>query len=163
MIFFLPMLFFGMRFLFFSKILIHPELIQWIAVTMVTVLPAIAVYQYLNILKFARVPTPFFGNENRKLLEDFLQSQQLAVYRHPQAPEVYQIISKPLGNSSYEMREVMIFIADDKRILINSHFVDQTFSAFTPPSRNYRKMANRLKEWIKIHCSTNLQIENVKM
>ncbi len=103
---------------------------------------------YYNILRFKSIRTPFFANENMRLVEEFLRSQQLNLYRHPQAPEVFQILSRPLGNT--EQREVMIFIANDKCILINSHFINTKWT-ISPQSRNYRNMASRLKEWLKIH------------
>jgi hypothetical protein len=106
------------------------------------------ILRYWRTLHFKTIPTPFFADENRKLIDEFLRSQQLNVYRHPNAPEVLQILSRALGNS--QQREVMIFIADDKRILINSQFINQKWT-LNPQSRNYRLMANRLREWLKIH------------
>jgi len=122
----------------------------WIAlILLVTVCTCILLYQYFSLIRFKSIPTPFYANENRVLLDKFLKSQQLATYTHPALPEVLQIVSRPLGNSKSETREVMIFIADDKRILINSHFVNQKYS-LTPPSSNAGKMAGRLREWLKM-------------
>ena len=109
-------------------------------------------YQYYRTLQFRCIPSPFFAHENMKLIEVFLRSQHLALYRHPDAPEVFLISSRAIGGGSNPQREIMIFIADDKRVLINSHFVNQRYS-ITPASRNAGKMANRLKEYIKIHCA----------
>ena len=113
-------------------------------------------YQYYRTLQFRSIPTPFFANENRKLIEVFLRSQQLMLYQHPDAPEVFQIASRAIGGGKNPQREIMIFIADDKRVLINSHFVNQKYT-ITPASRNAGKMANRLQEYIKIHCTTPRQ------
>ncbi len=124
--------------------------ITFLVISLMIVILFTGIYNYYRTLKFAIIPTPFPAAENRRLVEKFLQSQQLATYTHPKAPEVFQIASKPLGNSISEQREIMIFIADDNRILINSHFINQKF-ALTPSSRNYRQMANRLKEWVTIH------------
>jgi len=121
----------------------------WIAIALVFISMCGMLYSFYNILRFRSIPAPFPVNENIKLVNEFLRSQQLNVFRHPQAPEVFQILSRPLGGNT-EQREVMIFIADDRRILINSHFVNQQWT-LSPQSRNYRKMANRLKEWLKIH------------
>ena len=75
-------------------------------------------YQYYRTLQFRSIPTPFFANENRKLIEVFLRSQQLMLYQHPDAPEVFQIASRAIGGGKNPQREIMIFIADDKRVLI---------------------------------------------
>ena len=122
----------------------------WFLIALIALLICNIVYKYRQILKFTAVPAPFTADENIKLVNEFLLSQQLVTYRLPGAPEVYQIASRPLGFSKNDMREVMVFIADDNRILINSHFTNTKFSLL-PPSRNYKKMANRLKEWLKIY------------
>jgi hypothetical protein len=123
--------------------------IIWFVLLLLAVSVFGAIYNYYNLLRFKTIPTGYASLENRKLVDEFLTSQQLNVFRHPQAPEVLQILSRPLGNNT-EQREVMIFIADDKRLLINSHFINQKWTV-SPQSRNYRIMANRLKEWMKIH------------
>lgn len=105
--------------------------------------------RYILTLRFQEVKTGLFVQQNSAILESFLKAQQLLVFRHPEIPEVYQILSRNLyraGNS--EKREVIIFIADDKRILINSHFTETGF--VTPPGgRHHKQMAGKLKEWIK--------------
>lgn len=108
----------------------------------------IAVYQYINILRFAQITTPFHLAENRDLVIAFLKQQQLAYAVHPDAPEVIQIMSRNLSTTKGESREIMVFIADDKRILVNSHFITSGFTIM-PPSRNYKKMANQLHQWLK--------------
>jgi hypothetical protein len=61
------------------------------------------------------------------------------------------IISRNLdADPNREFREVMVFIADDQQILINSHFTGSKFS-ITPPSRNYRKMSKMLQQWLDKH------------
>jgi hypothetical protein len=103
------------------------------------------IQRYYGTLRFHSIPTPYFATENLKLVETFLRMQQLNLYRHPKAPEVFQILSRPLGNS--EQREVMIFIADDKRILINSHFINQKW-VLSAASKNANGMARQLQQWI---------------
>lgn len=110
----------------------------------------IAVYQYINILRFAQITTPFHLAENRDLVIAFLKQQQLAYAVHPDAPEVIQIMSRNLSTTKGESREIMVFIADDKRILVNSHFITSGFTIM-PPSRNYKKIANQLHQWLKSH------------
>lgn len=121
----------------------------------------IAIYQYINILRFAQITTPFRLAENRDLVIAFLKQQQLAYAVHPDAPEVIQIMSRNLSTTKGESREIMVFIADDKRILVNSHFITSGFTIM-PPSRNYKKMANQLHQWLKSHRpGTDTAITNI--
>lgn len=112
---------------------------------MMAIIFASGIMRYYSTLKFRIIPTPYFATENMKLIETFLRMQQLNLYSHPKAPEVFQILSRPLGNS--EQREVMIFIADDKRILINSHFINQKW-VLSAGSKNANGMARQLQQWI---------------
>ncbi len=114
------------------------------------------IVRFWYALRFSSVSTPFFANDNVKLLKDFLSYQQLNIYRHPEAPEVFQIISRPLGNND-EKREVMIFIADDKRILINSHFTNQKWF-ISSTSRNSGSMARNLAKWIVDNRTTEIMV-----
>lgn len=125
------------------------SIMLWAAVTLIALSISGIIYSYLSIIRFTSISTPYFVQENIRLVEEFLRSQQLNVYRHPNAPEVLQILSRPLGDRA-EQREAMVFVADDKCILINSHFINQRCT-IAPQSRNYRKMANRLREWLKIY------------
>ncbi|RYD55010.1 MAG: hypothetical protein EOP56_17460 [Sphingobacteriales bacterium] len=108
--------------------------------------------RYFDTLKFQEIPTGLFLQENKTMLERFLKSQHLLVFRHPEMPEVFQILSRNINlhTASEEKREVIIFIADDRRILINSHFTESSW-AFGMGKRHHRQMAKNLKEWIKNH------------
>ncbi|OSZ78686.1 hypothetical protein CAP35_10680 [Chitinophagaceae bacterium IBVUCB1] len=112
----------------------------------------IAAYQLVTVFSFKRIETTLYLQGNKDLLIKFLLSQHLAYTQHPDAQEVFMIISKNLSVSG-DFREVMVFIADDKQILINSHFSGSRIS-INPPSKYYKQMANRLKEWIKTHANT---------
>ena len=118
----------------------------------------VSVVRYFSSLKFVSIPTQNFSSENRQLIEDFLKAQHLVVFRHPDAPEVFQIISKSIYQYK-DRREVMIFIADDKRILVNSHFTNQGFVLIaTAPHR--KEMSQALKNWIKANSqNVNTDIE----
>lgn len=110
--------------------------------------------QYNRVLSFDEVGSPYSKEDNIKLLKKFFINQQLSFTQHDQTVEVFLILSRDLTpNSKKEFREVMVFIADDKRILVNSHFVGNRFS-ITPPSGNYRKMGAKLHKWL------NTEIEN---
>ena len=105
-----------------------------------------SLWRYMQTLKFATIATPFYSEQNRELIERFLKSMHLVVFQHPEAPEVYQIISKNI-DAFKEQREVMVFIADDKRILLNSHYTRTGFTLISS-SGNYREMAKSLKIWL---------------
>jgi hypothetical protein len=125
----------------------HNAAVFWFLIGLVGVTVGVTIYRYWAMLRFTVISTPFFMAENKRLLETFLVAQQLRLYRHPEAPEVYQIMSRPHGNSRNERREVMIFIVDDKRMLINSHIAGQRF-AINGPSDNSREMAHQLAAWL---------------
>ncbi len=109
----------------------------------------ISIYQYYSVLSFKKIATPFHLQRNQELLQQFFQSQRLAYTQHPEAPEVFMILSKNLSMRG-DYREVMIFISDDHQILVNSHFSGDKFTV-TSPSRQYKQMAGMLKSWINIH------------
>ena len=112
------------------------------------------IYEQYRALKFDVIPTDFFLQDNKDIIKRFLSAQHLAFTQHPEAPEVFMIISRNLDmNPKNDYREVMVFIADDKQILVNGHFTGKR-STIAPASHNYRKMAKRLKEWVKLHINT---------
>jgi uncharacterized membrane protein YhaH (DUF805 family) len=116
-------------------------------VVFIVVVPLTAsIVRYYRTLKFIAIPTPYYLAANQQLLQRFLEGQMLVVYRHPEAPEVYQIASRSASPYKDE-REIMIFIADDKRILINSHFTNTGFT-LAPASRNTKEMAQKLSYYI---------------
>lgn len=111
------------------------------------------VVNFLRTIRFINIHTPLQVADNQRLLKQFLESQKLAFFNNPDAPEVFQIISKNIKIKG-DQREVMVFIADDKRILVNSHFTEQKFSVI-PPSRHYRQMALMLRNWLKQHINND--------
>jgi hypothetical protein len=108
----------------------------------------VGIKRYVNLIRFSPVATPFYLSENMKLLQRFLEEQRLVTFRHPEAPEIFQIISKNIDAFGDE-REVLIFICDDKRILINSHFTSsrQRFRFFIAPSHQ-QQMIKQLEGWL---------------
>jgi hypothetical protein len=132
------------------------DVMPYIMILIIALPLVFTTYAYMQVLRFQAVKTVFFSAENQQLIQKFLQSQHLVIYRHPDAPEVFQIISKNINaNRNKDQREIMIFIADDKRILINSHLTNVGFSFNTYSRRHYKEMAKRLQEWIKIHLPEN--------
>jgi len=106
----------------------------------------VAARRHLVMLRFIAVPTPYYLTENTAILIQFLKAQHLMVFRHPEAPEVFQILSKNI-NPFREEREIIIFIADEKRILINSHFTTSGTSLNTG-AVHHHQMADALRRWL---------------
>lgn len=125
----------------------HPRFFTIIQPLMCIFLCIMFMYRTRESLRFSSIPTDFSSVENRQLTEDFLRSLHLAFYQHPNAPEVLQILSRNTS-AGKEDREVMIFIADDNRILINSHFTGKWYS-FPPSKGHYREIADKLQLYIK--------------
>jgi len=124
---------------------------------------SIFVFRLFRSFYFISVSTGAYTTENIKLLRLFLAEQQLLVFHHPDAPEVFQIISRPLDGLKGR-REVLVFIADDRRILINSHFTSDTGEAVQPlGAAHHRAMAAAFKKWIAaqtdLHPSPYVTIE----
>jgi hypothetical protein len=110
--------------------------------------PAIAAaVRYWRSLRFTSVAALPDQAGNMQLLERFLRDSRFAYNRHPDAPEVYAIVSTPIRAMDGE-REVVIFIADAGRILINSHFTQNRFRAFIGQVR-YMELARNLRAWIR--------------
>ena len=124
------------------------------------ILYPVIITKYLQTLKFSVIPTDLFLADNCKLIESFLKSEHFLIFRHPELPEVYQIASKDISFGD-EQREIMIFIADDKRILLNSHFTNSGFR-ITPERRHHKQVANMLKSWIIAKkANTNTAISSI--
>lgn len=116
-------------------------------------LVCIIIYGIYRSLRFDTITTSAYLNQNMEALEQFFMEKNLAYTRHPDAPEVFMIISRNLNmNGKKEHREVMVFIADDKRILVNSHFTGSKIN-ITPPSKNYKRMAKDFAKWLNLHRS----------
>jgi hypothetical protein len=122
----------------------------WLPLLLVCMMliPGIAVARrFFSTLRFVAVPARATLSENMTLLLGFLRHHHFAIGRHPEAPEVFRIISKNISQLRDE-REVVIFIADDHRILVNSHFTQNRFRlAVGYP--HYRQMAAMLADWIR--------------
>lgn len=111
----------------------------------------IGIRRYIDIIYFKPLATGFPFIKNMQLLEAFLKEEQLVVFRHPESPGIYQIISKNISAVGDE-REVMIFIADDNRILINSHFTtSRKWNNFSVNATHKKEMVRLLKKWLQQH------------
>ncbi len=112
------------------------------------ILFTVNIARYLQSLKFISIYTGKHLQENIQLTDAFLQSEHLLTYRHPEAPEIFLIQSRNLS-AGKEDREVIIFIADDGRILINSHFTNRGWG-FSPAERHHRQMAAMLRKYMHV-------------
>lgn len=133
---------------------------SWVMYGLAGFLAIAILFQYYVTLKFDTIKNSYTVSENIDMLQRFLSTQHLAFSRHDKAPEVYMIISRNLNaNPDKDYREIMVFIADDQQILVNSHFSGSKFS-ITPPSGNYKKMAKKLRNWLNnpINKSNNRDI-----
>ncbi len=112
---------------------------------MVLATPVIAgMVRYRRSLKFAVLPTRVNKAGNRLILERFLREQQLQVVNHPLSKDIFQIVSTPVSTKTGDMRQVMVFIADEGRILLNSHFTASGLM-IAPASRLHHKMKQQLE------------------
>ncbi len=119
------------------------------------------IVRYMRSLRFQTIGTPFVMNENVKILASFLKAQGVNVYHHPKKKEVVQILSRPLGNNPNQ-REVMVFIADDNRILVNSHFAGMKWG-MASSSSNAGRMAKKLAEWVALNYEAGSTIAKEKI
>lgn len=130
-------------------------ILQWILILAAVLTAVLILFQAVRVLIFDKLATSFHIQGNIALLKKFFTANHLAYTQHPEAPEVFMIISRNLDmNSKNDYREVMVFIADDNQILVNSHFTGRKFS-IAPPSRNYKRMAKELQRWLNSHINSS--------
>lgn len=128
-------------------------LIETLLTCFIALMMVIMLVRQISVLRFKTIQTSYYLHDNIALLEKFLSSRGLAFTQHNEAPEVFMIISRNLNNNdNNERREVMVFVADDKQILVNSHFTGSKY-IILPPSRNFKRMANELKAWLDSYIS----------
>jgi hypothetical protein len=103
----------------------------------------------ISLLRFRQLKNQENTTGNIALLKEFLLHHQLAYFQSPLAPEVFQIASRELGTGAGQ-REILVFIADEGRILLNSHFTNAVREGIPLKiSSEYRKMEKALRKWIK--------------
>lgn len=122
---------------------------QWLPLLFLAMcVPAVAAaLRFRKSLRFAEIRSKQDLGGNMLMLERFLRESRFAYSRHPEAPEVFSIVSTPIRAMNGE-REVVIFVADSGRILINSHFTMSRYRAFIGQVR-YAELARNLEAWIK--------------
>lgn len=105
------------------------------------------IVRHMQALRFIAIETPYHTHENMLLVDSFLKAEHMLIFRHPEVPEIFQIQSRNKHSKVADDREIMIFIADDKRILINSHFTNSGWKA-NPGSRHHKEFGKMLQEYI---------------
>lgn len=124
----------------------NPSPFILLPIALVLFLNLLTVSRYWRTLSFRPVAALLNTGQNISLLRNFLQSHHFAFQQHPQAAEVFQIISRNISASG-EDREVLVFLADEGRILLNSHFT-QSGTKVTMGTTHVREMAKNLKQYI---------------
>lgn len=121
-----------------------------LVVSMMLVTTSILLYKRMQQFKFIRIKSKFTAHDNSTLIRAFLAKQNIAFYQRTDAPEVFQIASMILDRTNGQ-REIMVFIADDNSILINSHFTvpieNKSLKSYCTGA--HKKMAIDLKHWLK--------------
>lgn len=126
------------------------SLMPFFVVGLVLFVVGITIYRRLQSFRFISLKSNFIVSDNIKLIGQFLLKQNIAFYHNPDAAEVFQISSTILNKESGQ-REIMVVIADDNRILINSHFTVQTGDRGLQQYSTgaHKKMAKDLMKWLK--------------
>ncbi|RYD51093.1 MAG: hypothetical protein EOP52_11880 [Sphingobacteriales bacterium] len=122
---------------------LHP---LWWLVSLLLLPTIVAAVRYVRNLRFIAVPAYPSQADNMRLVESFFRTYAFAYGRHPEAPEVYQMLSRNVGGKR-ALREVLIFVADPGRILLNSHFVGEGFG-LPVSSGHSRRMARMLIQFL---------------
>lgn len=112
-------------------------------------LAVLSIVSYLKSLKFTDIKTDLDKHLNRQLAYSFLQQRQLLIYEHPECPDILQILSRPVNINSAK-REVLVFIAAEGHILVNSHFTDNRWIILLK-NRHDKTMAKSLSQYIMKH------------
>lgn len=140
---------FFLRFVFVATITKNSNYAMLFVMLLICVPTVVAIKRYIDLIRFFPVDTYTRLHDNIILLQDFLQEKRLVTFRHPAAPEIFMISSKNLSALGDE-REVLIFVADENRILINSHFTTSRnrFRLFIAASHQ-QQIIRELKAWLR--------------
>lgn len=117
--------------------------------------PLLILLKGLRSIRFKCIPAESLVSANMEQISTFLQTEQIAFYRHPDAPEVFQISSRIIDPSS-QSREIMVFIADDKQILVNNHISSKKGPRLSM-SFEQRKLLKKFRKWQAAAKRTNQQ------
>ncbi len=100
-----------------------------------------------NTLQFQELPSAKNTTDNSMLISRFLAEQQVLSDVHARDSNIFMVQSKEIGNEEMAKKEIMILIADNNRILINSHYSNMWWYASSPRRRS-DVLAKKLAEWL---------------
>lgn len=115
---------------------------------------ALGIYRYWRSLYFIRVAAAIDESTNIALLQGFLHAGRFHVHQPGGHPEVFMISSRE--DAQYRESEIVVFMAVDKAILVNSHI--STASLFPHRSRQYRELLESLRAYLQQHNSSDALI-----
>ncbi len=104
----------------------------------------LAVIRYTRSFFFEKLTTGLSTADNIRLLESFFSHQQLRHHTMPAYPDVLMINS--VMNSNGSEQEIVVFIATDNIILVNSHI--STSNIFPRSKRKYKELLYMLKTFL---------------
>lgn len=122
--------------------------IQWFLLAMVLVLVVSSMARFWSMLRFVTLPTYKDAVGNSKLIAQFLKEQHINALAHPLAAHVYMVQSREIGSGKSTQKEIMIIVADNKRILINSHYANNRWYA-TRPRRKCGQIVKEMRIWLE--------------
>jgi hypothetical protein len=79
------------------------------------------IYKIVQNFLFKEIKTNFSIDQNRSQLIAFLKSKSIAFHHNIVSHDLVQITSSNIGDIKTDIRQVVIFVVDNQRILINSH------------------------------------------
>jgi|GEM_PF-7020944 hypothetical protein len=118
----------------------------WISVGISILGWTAAIYQYRKSLVFTAVANPGTANQQLQTIQQFFATRGIMVLAHPETENIQYVVSKPVKEGSQE-REVVILIADNNRILINSHFSGKGLN-LALNQRTYQGLVTAMEEFI---------------
>ena len=108
----------------------------------------VAIARYFNLIGFRAIHTSFDMAENTRVLRLFLEQHKLVTFQHPSMEGIFQIISRNISAVG-EDREALVFVADDKRILVNSHYTSsRKWFRFLSPPTHEKEIIKSFIKWL---------------
>ena len=98
-------------------------------------------------LKFEELLSAKNASGNNQLISRFLAEQQILSHVHLEDSNIFMVQSREIDNDEKPQKEIMILIADNNRILINSHYSNMWWYA-SGPYRRSDLLSKQLAEWL---------------
>jgi len=120
---------------------VFPQLFPFFISGMIITL---AMIRYVRSLFFEKFHTGLSTADNIRLLESFFIHQQVRHHTIANYPDV--LIVNSVINSKGNEQEIVVFIATDNMILVNSHI--STSNIFPRSTRKYKELLSMLKSFL---------------